>query len=123
MTTKSETTDVRSLVGSIEKQFGRGAIMTLAESDNKMSDIRVIPTASLALDHALGIGGYPRGRIVEVFGPESSGKTTLALHAIREVQRSGGVAAFLDAEHAFDVSYAKAIGIDTARLLVSQPDH
>jgi recombination protein RecA len=123
VTTESEMQHtIKSLVGSIEKQFGRGAIMTLGEEE-KTNDIRVISTGSLALDHALGIGGYPRGRIIEIYGPESSGKTTLALHAMREAQRGGGVAAFLDAEHAFDVAYAKAIGVDTERLLVSQPDN
>jgi recombination protein RecA len=113
---------IKSLVGSIEKQCGKGAIMTLGEEE-KHQDIRVISTGSLALDHALGIGGYPRGRIVELYGPESSGKTTLALHAIREAQRDGGVAAFIDAEHAFDVTYAKSIGVNNERLLVSQPDN
>jgi recombination protein RecA len=90
--------------------------------EDSSSSTRVIATGSLALDHALGVGGYPRGRIIEVYGPESSGKTTLALHALREAQRAGGVAAFIDAEHAFDVAYARAIGIDSDRLLVSQPD-
>ncbi|MCK6592669.1 MAG: recombinase RecA [Polyangiaceae bacterium] len=112
---------MKSVVGSIEKQFGKGAIMALGDEDES-EDIRVIPTGSLALDGALGIGGYPRGRIIEIFGPESSGKTTLTLHAMREAQRSGGVAAFIDAEHAFDVVYARSIGVDTERLLVSQPD-
>jgi recombination protein RecA len=113
---------IKTLVGSIEKQFGRGAIMAMGEED-KGSDIRVIPTGSVALDHALGVGGYPRGRIVEIYGPESSGKTTLALHAMCEGQRGGGVAAFIDAEHAFDLAYAKAIGVNHERLLVSQPDN
>ena len=113
---------IRSLVGSIEKHFGKGAIMAMGEED-KSSDIRVISTGSIALDHALGVGGYPRGRIVEIYGPESSGKTTLALHAMCEGQRGGGVAAFIDAEHAFDIGYAKAIGVDHERLLVSQPDN
>jgi recombination protein RecA len=113
---------IKSLVGSIEKQFGRGSIMAMGEEDRN-SDIRVSSTGSLALDDALGIGGYPCGRIVEIYGPESSGKTTLALHAMREAQRGGGVAAFIDAEHAFDVNYAKAIGVDEHRLLVSQPDN
>ena len=123
MTAKSENhPTIKSLVGSIEKQFGRGAIMSLGAGETS-ADIRVIPTGALALDQALGVGGYPRGRIVEVYGPESSGKTTLALHAMREVQRAGGVAAFIDAEHAFDVKYAQAIGIDESRLLVSQPDN
>jgi recombination protein RecA len=107
-------------IAAIEKQFGKGAIMALGDEDQP--DVPVIPSGSLAIDDALGIGGYPRGRIVEIYGPESSGKTTLTLHALREAQRAGGVAAFIDAEHAFDVSYARAIGVDTERLLVSQPD-
>ncbi len=113
---------MKNLVATVEKQFGKGSIMNMGE-ENKGSDIRVTPTGSLALDHALGVGGYPRGRIVEIYGPESSGKTTLALHAMREAQRGGGVAAFIDAEHAFDVAYAKAIGVNHERLLVSQPDN
>ena len=112
---------IKIVVGSIEKQFGKGAIMSLGDDDEN-PDVAVIPTGSLALDEALGIGGYPRGRIVEIYGPESGGKTTLTLHAIAEAQRAGGVAAFIDAEHAFDVTYARAIGVDTERLLVSQPD-
>jgi recombination protein RecA len=112
---------VRTIIGQIEKQFGKGAIMSLGDEEDP-EDVRVISTGSLALDGALGIGGYPRGRIIEIYGPESSGKTTLTLHAMREAQRSGGVAAFIDAEHAFDVTYARAIGVDTERLLVSQPD-
>ncbi len=113
--------NLKGVIGSIEKQFGKGAIMSLGDEEDS-ADIRVISTGSLALDGALGIGGYPRGRIVEIYGPESSGKTTLTLHAMREAQRQGGVAAFIDAEHAFDVTYARAIGVDTERLLVSQPD-
>ncbi|HSO00028.1 MAG TPA: recombinase RecA [Candidatus Nanopelagicales bacterium] len=112
---------VRLLVGTIEKQYGKGAIMSLGDEEHP-TEIQVIRTGSLALDAALGVGGYPRGRIVEIYGPESSGKTTLTLHAMREAQRTGGVAAFIDAEHAFDVTYARAIGVDTDRLLVSQPD-
>jgi recombination protein RecA len=112
---------IKTVVGSIEKQFGKGAIMALGDEDND-EPLHVISTGSLALDEALGCGGYPRGRIVEIYGPESSGKTTLTLHAIREAQRAGGVAAFIDAEHAFDITYARAIGVDTERLLVSQPD-
>jgi recombination protein RecA len=112
---------VKTVVGSIEKQFGKGAIMSLGDPETP-TDVRVIPTGSLALDDALGIGGYPCGRIIEIYGPESSGKTTLTLHAMREAQRAGGVAAFIDAEHAFDVNYARAVGVDTERLLVSQPD-
>jgi recombination protein RecA len=112
---------IKTVIGSIEKQFGKGAVMALGDADDP-TDIAVIPTGSLALDEALGIGGYPRGRIIEIYGPESGGKTTLTLHAMREAQRMGGVAAFIDAEHAFDVAYARAIGVDTERLLVSQPD-
>jgi recombination protein RecA len=112
---------IRTIVASIEKTFGKGAIMTLGDEEGT-EPMAVIPTGSLALDQALGIGGYPRGRIIEVFGPESSGKTTLMLHAIAEAQKNGGIAAFIDAEHAFDVGYARAIGVDTERLLVSQPD-
>lgn len=104
----------------IEKQFGKGSVMKLGESTHMKID--VIPSGSLALDIALGIGGYPRGRIIEVFGPESSGKTTVALHAIAEVQRAGGTAAFIDAEHALDPSYASKLGIDIDELLLSQPD-
>jgi recombination protein RecA len=113
---------LKSLIGAIEKQFGKGALMALGDEDNS-GDIRVTPTGSLALDHAHGVGGYPRGRIIEIYGPESSGKTTLALHAMGEAQRMGGIAAFIDAEHAFDVKYAQAVGVSTERLLVSQPDN
>lgn len=108
------------VVSRIEKSFGQGAIMRLG--DGKVEPIAVIPTGSLALDEALGVGGYPRGRVIEIYGPESSGKTTLTLHAIAEVQKTGGVAAFVDAEHAFDIRYARNIGIDLGKLLVSQPD-
>ncbi|MCU6795409.1 recombinase RecA [Paenibacillus sp. WQ 127069] len=104
----------------IEKQFGKGSVMKLGESAHMKID--VIPSGSLALDIALGIGGFPRGRIIEVFGPESSGKTTVALHAIAEVQRVGGTAAFIDAEHALDPSYASKLGINIDELLLSQPD-
>jgi recombination protein RecA len=113
---------VRSTVQAIEKQFGKGAIMALGDEED-VDGAGVIPTGSLVLDQALGIGGYPRGRIVEIYGPESSGKTTLTLHAMREAQRLGGIVAFIDAEHAFDITYAKAIGVDAERLLVSQPDN
>ncbi len=112
---------IRTVVTGIEKMFGKGAIMQLGD-ETQIEPVGVIHSGSLALDDAMGVGGYPRGRIVEVFGPESSGKTTLTLHAIAEAQRAGGVAAFIDAEHAFDVTYARAIGVDTERLLVSQPD-
>jgi recombination protein RecA len=110
-----------SAVGAIEKQFGKGSIMRLGEGE-EIPRIAVIPSGSLGLDLALGVGGYPRGRVVEIFGPESSGKTTLALHAIAEAQRQGGVAAFIDAEHALDVSYARRLGVSLSDLLVSQPD-
>ncbi len=112
---------IKTVVASIEKQFGKGAVMALGEGSGEES-LGVIPSGSLMLDRALGIGGYPRGRIIEIFGPESSGKTTLTLHAMREAQRLGGLAAFIDAEHAFDPTYARAIGVDTDRVLVSQPD-
>src|SRR5882724_3858410 len=112
---------IRTIVIGIEKQFGKGAIMALGE-EGSSEPISVIPSGSLAIDQALGVGGYPRGRIVEIYGPESGGKTTLTLHAIAEAQKAGGVAAFIDAEHAFDVRNARAIGVDTERLLVSQPD-
>lgn len=105
----------------IEKSFGKGSIMKLGEK--QVEDVAVIPTGCPSLDVALGIGGYPRGRIVEIFGPEASGKTTLALHAIAECQKAGGVAAFIDAEHALDIVYARRLGVDATSLLISQPDH
>lgn len=110
-------------VQAIEKQFGKGSIMRLG-SDQTLTpaDIQAVPTGSLSLDIALGIGGYPRGRIIEIYGPEASGKTTLTLHAIAEVQKQGGVAAFVDAEHALDVNYARKLGVRTDDLLISQPD-
>jgi recombination protein RecA len=108
-------------VASIEKQFGKGSIMVLG-GENVDREIPVFSTGSPSLDIALGIGGYPRGRVVEIYGPESSGKTTLSLHAVAECQRTGGVAAFVDAEHAFDVTYAARLGVNTEELLVSQPD-
>ncbi len=110
-------------IGSIEKAYGKGAIMRLGDGENGSEAVPVIPTGSVALDMALGVGGYPRGRIIEIYGPESSGKTTLTLHAIAEAQRLGGVAAFIDAEHALDVSYARKLGVNTEELLVAQPDH
>lgn len=109
------------LVDTIEKRFGAGAIMALGD-ETKTEPIATIPSGAIVLDEALGIGGYPRGRIVEIYGPESSGKTTLCLHAIAEAQRAGGVAAFIDAEHAFDPAYAKVLGVDIPHLLLSQPD-
>ncbi|TFG89783.1 MAG: recombinase RecA [Candidatus Atribacteria bacterium] len=105
----------------IEKGYGKGTIMKLG--DNAIEDIQVIPSGSLGLDLALGVGGYPRGRVVEVYGPESSGKTTLAIHAIAEAQKAGGLAAFIDAEHAFDRFYAKKLGVDIENLYISQPDN
>ena len=107
-------------LGQIEKQYGKGAIMRLGES--QITDISVIPTGSLALDAALGVGGMPRGRIVEIYGPEASGKTTLALHVIASAQRGGGEAAFVDAEHALDPAYARKLGVNLENLLISQPD-
>jgi recombination protein RecA len=104
----------------IEKQYGKGAVMKLGDRVNEKME--VIPSGSIALDAAIGVGGYPKGRIIEIFGPESSGKTTFALHAIAEAQKKGGYAAFIDAEHALDPSYAKALGVDTENLILSQPD-
>ncbi len=109
-------------LGSIEKAYGKGSIMRLGDGSAK-ADVPVIPTGSISLDLALGVGGYARGRIVEVYGPESSGKTTLTLHAIAECQRQGGIAAFIDAEHALDPTYARKLGVNVDELLVSQPDH
>ncbi len=108
-------------VSQIEKQFGKGSIMRLG-NDEPLPDIAAIPTGSISLDMALGVGGVPRGRIVEIFGPESSGKTTLALHIVAEAQKLGGIAAFVDAEHALDIGYARKLGVKTDDLLVSQPD-
>lgn len=105
----------------IEKSYGKGSIMKMG--DNPIENVPVIPTGSISLDVALGIGGYPRGRVVEIYGPESSGKTTLAIHAIAEAQKAGGLAAIIDAEHAFDRSYAEALGVDTENLFISQPDN
>ena len=105
----------------IEKGYGKGTIMKLG--DNAIEDVQVIPSGSLGLDLALGVGGYPRGRVIEIYGPESSGKTTLAIHAIAEAQKCGGIAAFIDAEHAFDRFYAKKLGVDIENLYISQPDN
>jgi recombination protein RecA len=107
-------------LAQIDKQFGKGSVMRLGE--RPVAQMSVIPTGSIALDVALGVGGYPRGRVVEIYGPESSGKTTVSLHAIANAQRAGGIAAFIDAEHALDPEYARALGVDTDALLVSQPD-
>ncbi len=111
---------LEQVLNDIEKQFGKGAIMKLGES--KHMEVDVVPSGSLSLDLALGVGGYPKGRIIEIYGPESSGKTTFALHAIAEVQKTGGRAAFIDAEHALDPAYAKNLGVDINELLLSQPD-
>ena len=108
-------------MAKIEKDFGRGAIMKLG--DEAIEDIEVIPTGSIGLNYALGVGGFPRGRIIEIFGPESSGKTTLAIHAMAQAQKAGGIAAIIDAEHAFDRFYAEKLGVDTTNLLISQPDN
>jgi len=112
---------LKGVVSAVEKQFGKGSIMALGD-EYEPESVATIGTGSLALDLATGVGGYPRGRVVEVYGPESSGKTTLALHAIAEAQKAGGVCAFIDAEHALDISYARSIGVETEGLLVSQPD-
>ena len=112
---------LQATIDKIEKDYGKGTIMKLGEQPQW--DVQVIPSGSIALDHALGIGGYPRGRIVEIYGPESSGKTTLAIHAIAQAQKAGGIAAMIDAEHAFDRTYAKALGVNLDTLLISQPDN
>ncbi len=112
---------LQAALGKIEKDYGRGAVMRLG--DDCVEDVEVIPTGSIGLDYALGVGGFPRGRIIEIFGPESSGKTTLAIHAIAEAQRQGGTAAIIDAEHAFDRFYAQSLGVDINELLISQPDN
>lgn len=125
--TKNFTTDeakkqaLKAALAKIEKDFGKGAVMKLG--DTKVEQIDVIPTGSLGLDIALGVGGYPKGRIIEIYGPESSGKTTLALHAIAECQKKGGIAAFIDAEHALDPTYAKNLGVNIDDLWISQPDN
>ena len=112
---------LQATLDKIEKDFGKGTIMKLG--DQPKFDVSIIPTGSIALDHALGIGGYPRGRVIEIYGPESSGKTTLAIHAIAEAQKAGGIAAIIDAEHAFDRTYAKKLGVNVDTLLISQPDN
>ena len=110
-----------AVMDKIEKDFGKGAIMKM--SSKKVDEVPVIPSGSITIDQALGIGGYPKGRVIEIFGPESSGKTTLAIHAIAEAQKAGGIAAFIDAEHAFDSAYAQKLGVDIDELLISQPDN
>ena len=112
---------LQAAMGKIEKSFGKGSIMKMG--DENIEEIEVIPTGSIGLNSALGVGGYPRGRIIEIYGPESSGKTTLAIHAIAEAQKAGGIAAFIDAEHAFDRFYAAKLGVDVDNLLISQPDN
>lgn len=112
---------LQAAMAKIEKDFGKGSIMKLG--DEQIENIEVIPTGSIALDSALGVGGYPKGRIIEIYGPESSGKTTLAIHAIAEAQKAGGIAAFIDAEHAFDRFYAAKLGVDVDNLWISQPDN
>lgn len=120
--TQERAKSIELAIGAIEKQFGRGSIMRLGATQTLHGDIPAISTGSLGLDLAMGVGGFPRGRIIEVFGPESSGKTTLTLHAIAEAQKAGGIAAFVDAEHALDVTYARKLGVRTDDLLISQPD-
>ena len=112
---------LQAAMSKIEKDFGKGAIMKMG--DEKVQDVEVIPTGSIGLNIALGVGGYPKGRIIEIFGPESSGKTTLAIHAMAEAQKQGGIAAFIDAEHAFDPYYAQNLGVDVDNLLIAQPDN
>src|SRR6187399_3264009 len=123
MEEKQKSKSLELAIASVQKEFGEGAIMRLKDGEKIGGEVAVIPSGSLGLDIALGIGGYPRGRIVEIYGPESSGKTTLTLHAIASVQRQGGVAAFIDAEHALYVTYARKLGVKTDELLISQPDY
>ncbi|MDX9751170.1 MAG: ATPase domain-containing protein, partial [Flavobacteriales bacterium] len=108
-------------IEKMDKTFGKGAVMRMG--DDAIEQVEVIPSGSIGLDLALGVGGYPKGRIIEIYGPESSGKTTLAIHAIAQCQKQGGIAAIVDAEHAFDRFYAEALGVDTENLLISQPDN
>lgn len=112
---------LKTILEKMDKTYGKGAVMIMGERE--VEHVDVIPTGSLGLDLALGVGGYPRGRIVEIYGPESSGKTTLTLHAIAEAQKAGGIAAFIDAEHAFDRFYAEKLGVDVDNLVISQPDN
>ena len=118
---KAKLQALQAAMSKIEKDFGKGSIMKLG--DEKIENVEVIPTGSIALNAALGVGGYPKGRIIEIYGPESSGKTTLAIHAIAECQKAGGIAAFIDAEHAFDRFYAEKLGVDIDNLWISQPDN
>src|SRR5215468_2365197 len=119
-TTADRGRAVEAALANIEKKFGKGSIMRLGEKE--ISDIPAISTTSLSIDAAIGVGGVPRGRIIEVYGPESSGKTTLALHVVAEAQKAGGIAAYVDAEHAMDAVYAEKLGVDVDSLLISQPD-
>lgn len=112
---------LQSTIDKIEKNYGKGSIMKLG--DRAADEVEFISSGSISLDNALGIGGFPKGRVIEIYGPESSGKTTLAIHAIAESQAQGGIAAFIDAEHAFDSSYAKKLGVDVENLFISQPDN
>lgn len=121
--TQNKLKALETLFQSVEKQFGKGTIMRLSDEASNAMEIQAIPTGALSLDIALGVGGLPKGRVVEIYGTESSGKTTLTLHAIAECQKRGGIAAFIDAEHALDVVYARKIGVNTSDLLVSQPDN
>jgi recombination protein RecA len=118
---KEKLKALQMTIDRMEKSYGKGAVMKLG--DSAIEKIDVIPSGSLGIDIALGVGGYPRGRVVEIYGPESSGKTTLAIHAIAEVQKLGGIAAIVDAEHAFDRYYAESLGVDTENLFISQPDN
>ncbi|HEY1098353.1 MAG TPA: recombinase RecA [Myxococcota bacterium] len=122
MTRKDKEKVLEAAVQNIEKQFGKGSLMRLGSGETLSDGVESIPTGSLSLDLAVGIGGLPRGRVVEIYGPESSGKTTLTLHAIAEAQKKGGIAAFIDAEHALDINYARRLGVKTDDLLISQPD-
>ncbi|MBT5750345.1 MAG: recombinase RecA, partial [Flavobacteriales bacterium] len=124
MSKKDQSEKLKALeliLGKLEKSYGKGVIMKLG--DRVVEDFEAIPTGSIGLDLALGIGGYPRGRVIEIYGPESSGKTTLTIHAIAEIQKQGGIAAFIDAEHAFDAAYAKNLDVDVDNLYISQPDN
>ena len=123
MEEKQKSKALELAIANVHKEFGEGAIMRLKDGEKIGGEVAVVPSGSLGLDIALGIGGYPRGRIIEIYGPESSGKTTLTLHAIASVQRRGGVAAFIDAEHTLDVTYARKLGVKTDELLISQPDY
>lgn len=118
---KEKMKALQSTLDKLEKDYGKGTIMKMG--DQQISDVATIPSGSIALDIALGIGGYPRGRVIEIYGPESSGKTTLAIHAIAEAQKAGGIAAYIDAEHAFDRTYAEKLGVDIENLYISQPDN